>query len=298
MGIVGTILKKVKRTPFVFNVQDVFPDSLVTTGIANKGSFLWKFGNWISNISYKNADKIITISNSMKDNLIKKGIPEKDVLTIHNWIDEETIHPITRDCNFLFDELHLPREKFYVVYAGNLGKAQGIDVVVDAAKYLMENKNIQFVVFGNGAQKKELKKRILQENITNIALYDLRASEEISYVYSLGDVSIITCKKGTGVAGLPSKTWSILATATMPIACFDLESELSRLIVDNEIGIAIEPENSQMLKEAVEYAYLNQDKCILMGKKGRKLVENYYSKKSCTDKYINILKDISVEMRL
>ncbi len=295
MGIVGTIIKKIKREPFIFNVQDIFPDSLVTTGITKEGSCIWKIGYWISKKSYENADKIITISSSMAENLMRKGVPEKDILTIHNWIDEEIIQPIPKKNNYLFDELHLSRDKFYVVYAGNLGKAQGIDVIIDAAKLLNEKEDIQFVIFGNGAQKKEVKNRILQENLSNIILHDLRPNEEVSYVYSLGDVSIITCKKGTGEAGLPSKTWSILATATMPIACFDLNSELSKLIMDNEIGIAIEPENPQLLKEVIEEIYLNESKRILMGKRGRRLVEKYYSKKYCTDKYINVLKDIITE---
>ena len=292
MGIVGTIIKKFKKKPFVFNVQDVFPDSLVTTGITEKGSLIWKFGNWISDKSYDNADKIITISNSMKENLIMKGVPENKLLTIHNWIDADVIKPIDKTDNYLFDELNLPREKFYVVYAGNLGNAQGAEVIIDAAKLLKDNLDIHFVIFGNGTKKEEIESKILNEKLNNINLFNLRPSKDVPYVYSLGNISIITCKKGTGEAGLPSKTWSILATATMPIVCFDLNSDLSKLIIENNLGIAIEPEDSKSLKEAIEVAYSDEKKCVAMGQNGRKLVEKYYSKTYCTSKYIEALKEV------
>lgn len=289
MGIVASVLKKLKHKPYLFNVQDVFPDSLVTTGLASENGIAWRIGTHISDISYRNASCIVTISDSMKENLYSKGVPYNKIFVIPNWVDTESVRPIKRENNYLFDELGIPRDGFYVVYAGNLGKAQGAEVIIDAAKLLVSHDEIKFLIFGSGTEADSIKKHIEEEKLQNVKLFGLRPSSEVSYVYSMADISLITCKKGTGGAGYPSKTWSILSSGTMPIACFDANSDLSELLRKYDVGLLAEPEDSEQLKEAILYSYENKDECVEKGKRGRVLVREKYSKEECTQKYIKIL---------
>ena len=142
-----------RKVPFVYNLQDIFPDSLVGAGLTHKGSLLWNAGRKIENFTYRHADKIIVISEDFKRNLIAKGVPESKIEVIYNWIDEDAVVPVAKADNPLFEELGLQRGKFNVVYAGNLGNAQNIDVIIDAAELLKDKGEIEFIIFGTGGLK-------------------------------------------------------------------------------------------------------------------------------------------------
>lgn len=280
--------KKYKRNvPYVYNLQDVFPDSLVTTGLTKKGSIIWKIGRKIENYTYKSADKIIVISESMKQNILEKGVSEDKIVVVSNWIDTDETKPVLKENNRLFEEFNIPRDKFIVLYAGNFGKAQGADVVIEAAGKLKGNDNIQFVVFGGGAEFEKAKERA--EALDNVVINGLLPQERVPEVYSLGDVALITCKKGVGTSGMPSKTWSIMSCETPIIAAFDTDSELSEVIEEANAGICVEPENAEKLADAILYM-ANGDANEFTG--GRKYVLENASKEKCTEKYVRTIKSV------
>ncbi len=287
-GMLCALVKKKLKKPFIYNLQDIFPDSLVTTGLTQKDSLLWKIGRKIEDYTYKNADKIIVISDSFKENIMAKGVPEEKIEVISNWIDTDSVMPVSKEDNKLYDEYGIDRNKFIVVYAGNFGAAQGAEVVLEAAEALRDNENIHFVIFGGGANFENAKKTVQEKELVNVSIDGLLPSNRISEVYSLGDVCLITCKKGVGNSGMPSKTWSIMACNTPIIASFDTDSELADIIKKSGAGICVEPEDAEQLKEAILQAYQNKD---LQNCNARDFVEKYASKKVCVPKYVKILED-------
>lgn len=280
--------KKYKRkVPFVYNLQDVFPDSLVTTGLTKKGSILWKIGRKIENYTYSHADKIIVISESMKKNIMDKGVDEGKIIVVSNWIDTETTKPVPKSENRLFDEFGISRDKFTVVYAGNFGKAQGADVVLDAAERLKDHTDVQFVIFGGGAEFESAKERA--KALDNVIINGLLPQERVPEVYSLGDVAIITCKKGVGNSGMPSKTWSIMACNTPIIAAFDTDSDLANVIKNANAGVCVEPEDAECLVSAILDMKNGRAESFTGGR--AYTVENA-SKEKCTAKYVGIIKNV------
>ena len=279
--------KKYKRkVKFVYNLQDIFPDSLVTTGIAKKDSLLWKIGRKIEDYTYKNADKIIVINESGKKNIVAKGVPEEKIVVVSNWIDASAIKPIPKEENPLFEEFGILRDKFTVVYAGNFGKAQGANVVLEAAERFKDNRDVQFVIFGGGSEFENAKNQAAK--LDNVFINGLLPQERVSEVYSLGDVAIITCKKGVGNSGMPSKTWSIMACNTPIIAAFDKDSDLSAVIDKANAGIMVEPENVDELVVAIQ--------AMLNGKfgsfaEGREYTLQNASKEVCTAKYVDVIRE-------
>jgi glycosyltransferase involved in cell wall biosynthesis len=279
-GFLGGKLCKKLNCSMIYNLQDVFPDSLVTTGLAKKDSLLWKIGRKIEDYTYRNADKIIVISNAMKENILAKGVPEEKIAVIPNWIDVESVKPVDKQNNRLFEEYSIDNEKFTVVYAGNLGAAQGADVVLEAAKMLPD---IQFVIFGGGAGFEKAKQEATK--LPNVIVHPLLPQERVPEVYSLGDICLITCKKGVGSSGMPSKTWSIMACNRPIVAAFDTDSELSEILKSANAGICVEPENAELLAQAIWEMKNACDKYT----GGRDYVRKYASKIVCVDKYIEIL---------
>lgn len=289
----GLVVKKLskkqgRKVPMVYCLQDIFPDSLVTTGLTKKGSLLWKIGRKIENYTYKNADKIIVVSESMKRNILEKGVPEEKIVVVSNWIDTEATKPVAKEDNRLFEEFNISRDKFTVLYAGNFGKAQGADVVLETAEKLKDNKGIQFVIFGGGAEFEKAKEKA--ENLDNVIINPLLPQERVSEVYSLGDVALITCKKGVGTSGMPSKTWSIMACETPIIAAFDTDSELAEVIEKANAGVTVEPENADRLADAI-LEMANGKAMSFTG--GREYTLENASKDKCTAKYVEVIKSVA-----
>lgn len=284
-GALAALLTKRLNKPFVYNLQDVFPDSMVNAKMTKKGSLIWKIGRIIEDFTYRNADKIIVISEDFKKNIMEKGVPENKIMVIPNWVDTNAIYPIEKKNNKLYDEFNIPNDKYIVLYAGNLGMAQGSDVILESADLLSEYDDILFVVFGGGSQFEEFK--LKAKSRANLLVFDLLPSERVPEVYSLGDIALITCKKGTGMAGMPSKTWSIMACNVPIIASFDIDSELARILSKTDAGICVEPEHAECLAKAILNCYKNKNinKCH-----SREYVVNNISKKHCTSMYINEIK--------
>ncbi len=276
--------------PFVFNLHDMFPESLVSTGLCKKTSFLYKLGDKISNYTYRNATHIRVISDSMKDTLIQKGVPAEKITVIYNWIDTEATHPVAREDNPLFDELALSRDKFYVTYAGNLGNSQNVDILLDCATALKDYKDIHFVIFGGGSEKDKFERKIADSGLSNIQLFPLQPMEHVSQVYSLGDVSFVTCKKGVGVGAFPSKAVSIMATGTPIITSFDLDSDLCRIVTENQVGLCADVEDVDAATRAILSLYNNRALCVLYGNNARELACDRFSKEVSTAANVALLK--------
>lgn len=284
-GFFSAVTKRIRNKPFIYNLQDIFPDSLVNAGMTNEGSFLYKIGRKIEDYTYKNADKIIVISESFKKNIMEKGVPAEKIAVIPNWVDTEKIKPVSRENNTLFEEFGIDRDKFIVLYAGNFGASQGTDVILNAAELLKSQTDIQFVLFGGGSEFEKAKNTVAEKNLTNVIINPLLPVERISEVYSIGDVALITCKAGVGGAGMPSKTWNIMACGTPIIASFDTDSELAEILKSSNAGICVEPENYKALSDAITKAKNNSFKFS----NGRDYVLNNADKHICLKKYAEII---------
>lgn len=291
LGATAALVKKINHIPMVYNLQDIFPDSMAGTGLAKKGGFLWKIGRVIENFTYLNADKIIVISQDFKKNIMAKGVPEEKIAVVYNWVDEQAVHPVSKADNPLFEEFGLAREKFTVVYAGNLGKAQNISIVVDAAKQLPD---IQFAIFGTGGLEEELREQISKEGISNLHLNPLQPFERVSQVYSLGDICVVSCKAGLGGSAMPSKTWTIMSCGRPVIANFD-EGELKEILENNNLGVFTHAGNVEEFVAEIKILSADKDRCETMGKNAREFILNNLTKEVGTKKYVEIIKSVIYE---
>ena len=301
LGATAALVKKINNIPMVYNLQDIFPDSLVGTGLAKKGGLLWKIGRVVENFTYRNADKIIVISQDFKRNIMAKGVPEEKIEVIYNWVDENAVQPVAKEENPLYEEFGLSREAFTVVYAGNLGNAQNIGILLDAAKRFNENEKqaVQFVIFGTGGLEEDIRRRITDEDLTNVRLLPLQPYERVSQVYSLGDACVVSCKEGLGGSAMPSKTWTIMSCGRPVIASFD-EGELKEIIegnvnsTENETvrpcGVFTHAGNVDEFLEAIKNLASNPIRCQEMGRNAREFILKNLTKEVGTRKSVEVIK--------
>lgn len=288
-GVIGALLKKIKKVPFVYNLQDIFPDSLVGTGLAKKDGLLWKIGRMIENFTYRNADKIIVISEGFKKNIMAKGVPEEKIEVVYNWVDEDAVKHVTRKENKLFDKYGLDRNKFYITYCGNIGLTQNMDMLLEVAKEFETEQGIQFVLIGEGAYKDKVQEIIQEREIKNVTLLPFQPYEDISHVFSLGDAGLVISKPGVGENSVPSKTWSILSASRPVLVNFD-ENELKSIIDKHQCGIFTKAGDKGAFKDAVLRLYQNRDLCNEMGNNGRKFILDNLTRTAGTQKYIDVIK--------
>lgn len=288
-GMLGGLLKKIKKVPFVYNLQDIFPDSLAGTGLAKKDGLLWKIGRVIENFTYRNADKIIVISEDFKRNIMAKGVPEEKIVVVYNWVDEEAVKHVPREENKLFDMYGLDRKKFYITYSGNIGLTQNMDMLLEVAKELEEDPNIQFVLIGEGAYKKRVEEIIAEKNIGNVTLLPFQPYEDISHVFSLGDAGLVISKPGVGENSVPSKTWSILSASRPVLANFD-ENELKTIVSENQCGIFTKAGDKEAFKQAILGLYRDRVYCEQLGRNGREFILKNLTRAVGTQKYVDVIK--------
>ena len=289
--------KKYKRDiPLIYNLQDIFPDSLVHTGLAKRDGLLWKIGRRIEDKTYRAADKIVVISEGFKQNIMAKGVPEEKIVIIENWIDTNEVVNIPREENKLFDKYDLPRDKFYITYSGNVGHTQNMDMLLDTAKRIAEvNGNIMFIILGEGATKTHVSERVNAEKIENVILLPFQDYADISHVFSLGDMGLIISKKGVGSNSVPSKTWSIMSASRPVLASFDKDGDLDRVITDNDCGICVAPEDTEGFYNAILSCYENRERLAEMGKNGRTYVTTNLTKEIGTHKWVELIKSVAGE---
>lgn len=289
-GALGAIIKKRKGIPFIYNLQDIFPDSLVGTGYTHKGSFLWKIGRKIEDFTYKYADKIIVISQDFKQNLLEKGVPESKIEVIYNWIDVQEVINVEREQNSLFDKYNLDRNKFYIEYSGNIGMTQNMDMLLEVMEeFQSTNPDIMLALIGDGAYKGQVEKIVKSKDLTNVIMIPFQPYKDISMVFSLGDVGLVISKPGVGANSVPSKTWSIMSASRPVIANFD-ENELKSIIENNNCGLFTKAGDKDAFKHAILALYEDKAKRVLYGTNGRRFVEQNLSKEVGTQKNVDLIK--------
>ncbi len=278
-----------RKVPFVYSLQDIFPDSLVNAKMTEEGSLIWKIGRKIEDYTYRNADKIIVISEGFKKNIMAKGVPEDKIAIVPNWADTDGIYPVDRKDNVLFDRYSLDRNKFYIYYSGNVGYTQNFGLLLDTAKEIKDElPDVRFVIIGEGAAKADVEKRIKEENIENVLMLPFQPYEDIAYVFGLGDAGLIISKTGIGSNSVPSKTWGYMAAGKPILASFDKESELVSLIDTVGCGICAKADSKEELLRAIRNITSDTD-LAEKGRCGMAYLKSELDKEKCVKRYADTL---------
>jgi len=287
LGLVGAGLSRRARTVYI--LQDIFPDSMVAMGKFTEWHPVVRLSRRMEQRIYRKNSAFVTLSEDMKRTLTARGIEPHKIAVIPNWADTESILPIPREKNPLFDELNLPRDGFYAVYAGTLGILQEPDVILDAAKLLPGESDIRIIIFGDGALLEHIKSRIEHEQITNVLLFGLYPAERVAEVYSLGDAALVPLKKGTTRFAMPSKTWSALAAGRPVIVCAEAGSEWARSIEHESYGVCVTPGEPQEMADAILNLHASTVPLDELGARARSFACEHASRARATRAYFDWL---------
>jgi len=208
VGIAAVFIKFFRRTPIVYDIQDMWPDTLKATGMLNNQKLLNIIGS-VCQLVYKFVDHIVVLCPGFKKILIERAVPESKISVIYNWCDEESL---TKTQPLKLEYQQLMEDKFNVVFAGNIGKAQALDKILDVAKDIEEMRAIQFVFVGGGTETERLKLRLNNENINNVIFIPRMPMSEVGGVLNCASLLLVHLKKDPLFEiTVPSKTQAYMA---------------------------------------------------------------------------------------
>jgi colanic acid biosynthesis glycosyl transferase WcaI len=267
IGLPALFIHYLYRKPFIYDVEDLWPDTLPATGMYSNKAGCWLIGKWC-NYLYKKADKIAVLSPGFKSVLANRGVPEDKIEVIYNWCDEEQLVPEDRDEN-LARELGMAG-RFNVVYAGNIGIPQALDAVIEAAAQIaVPFPDIQFVFLGDGVDALRLRKRARDSGLTNTLFLGRYPISKISSVLALSDVLLVHLKDAPLFSiTIPSKTQAYMYMGR-PIL-MAVKGDAAELVTRAKAGISCDPENPYKIAASIKYLHdLPRPKLEEMGKNGQ-----------------------------
>jgi len=279
-GILAIYLKIFKKIPYVYDVQDMWPETISSLKF-NNNKILLNLIKFICNKIYKYADLIVVLSPGFKRNLISKGVSKNKIEVIKNWASDDFSPKVnTKNSKYVFDD-----EYFNFIYAGNMGKAQNLSTLVSAAEILQERKkNIKIYLFGSGTEKDSLKEVIKAKKLSNISVEDQIPQAYIASILQDADALIISLIKNDLFSiTIPGKTQAYMRVGK-PIL-MSVQGDASQIIKEANCGIVTEPENSdEMAAKMIEMSNMSKDKLKVFENNAR----NYYKKELSKEKGINL----------
>ena len=235
---------KKKKLHIVSMLQDVWPDNAVASELIKGGGIVYKFFEYWQKKVYKKSDRLICISDDMKLFITNKGVPSEKISIIYNWGYTDEIVDILWEDNEFVKKYDFPKEDFYAVYAGNIGKMQNIELIVEAAKRLNNEEKIKFLIVGDGVNKEKINDLIKTQSLDNVVLLPMQLPEFATHIYSMASVNIIPLVEGGVETALPSKTGIVLSCGKPTIFCFGDKSAFGLIASQyngiNNIGVKTE----------------------------------------------------------
>lgn len=235
------------KNPFSVIVYDIYPDALTNIGI-KKTNFLYR--KWIkwNNKLFDKADKIFTLSDGMKKQLSSYTDNNK-IESIPNWSASNKLHPINKEEN-IFIKIHNLTDKFIVLYSGNIGITHNVEYIIEVAKKLKNDNDIQFLIIGEGGKKKILENNVTKYGLNNCRFLTWQSVEMMPYSLASADIAVITLNDDTASLSVPSKTYNLLAVGAPLLCIAPKTSELNNLVSEYNNGRCFDKE---AIKEMTEY---------------------------------------------
>ncbi len=279
LGMAGWAAARTHRVPFVFNIQDVFPDVAVELGAIADPRVI-AFASWLERETYLRSDAVTVLSDDLRDNLVAKirgrrgaaGDPAK-IRVIPNFIDTDRIRPQPRE-NAYRREFGL-EGKTVVMYAGNVGLSQSLDLVLAAATQLAHDPDVVFVINGGGSARPALE--AAAAGLPNVRFVDMQPKDRLAEVAAAADIHVVPLRAGLARSSVPSKLYTILAAGRPVVASVDRGTEVARTVVSAGAGVAVPPDDAEAFTKAISGLIQAPEEARAMGAAGRAFVERWAS---------------------
>jgi colanic acid biosynthesis glycosyl transferase WcaI len=289
LGVPAFWAKRLKAARVLLNVQDIHPDLAIESGILKNPAGI-RFAKSLERWVYGLADRIVVISDGFRENLLAKGVPGPKMEVIPNWVDTEFLRPLEKD-NPVSRKLGLAG-KFVVLYSGTISISSNLALerVLDAAKVLAPERDVLFVIVGEGLKKEALRARVRTLGLSNVAFLPFQPYRDLPALLASADVLLVPLDKEKSRLSVPSKLYNFMAAGRPILGLATPDSEVAAILRDRECGLTVLPKDPAEIAEAVRTLKLSPERRRAFALNARAHVVRYFAKDKILRSYDELLK--------
>jgi len=278
-------------------IHDVYPEVMVATGLARRGVLLTRWLGWLNQRLYRSVVWIAVLGRDMARLAQAKLEPgDGRVVIIPNWADLDEVKPVRRDRNALLRELGLT-DKFVVQYAGNMGRPNDLESLIESAWLLRDENDIHFLFIGSGAKRAWLECAVRENHLANVTILPNRPRSDQQNFINACDVGVVSLVPGMTGVSVPSRTYNILAAGKPLVAIVGQDSETALMVREESVGWVVPPGQPGKIIEAILEARARPELVAEMGKRARQAAETKYSLARAVEAYLALVGVSSVAPR-
>ncbi len=301
VGLSGWVAGIMRFLPWVLEVRDLWPESLVGVGQATADSLLYRSIGRVAQFLYRHSSHLVVDGEWKRQCLIHQGVEERKISVIRNGIEEDfCLHPDSADARLarlqVRKELGL-HDEFVLLYAGTLGMAHGLETVLQAAERLRGRRDIVFLLMGAGAERAQICERIEGLRLPNARLLEKHPRERIPAFLAAVDACLVPLRNNEVFkTAVPSKMFEAMAAAKPVI--LGVEGEAKEILLANQAGLAVRPEDPASMMAAILKLRNDPQLCQALGRNGRQSVMQKYLRRNEAAKYLNLLGELCAGRKL
>lgn len=279
-----------RQLPFVFEVRDLWPESLTAVGVGSEDSLLHHSLAAIAKFLYERADRIVVVTPAFKDHLIRRWrVPPEKIEIVENGVETDMFSPSPPAVSAALRRELGADSKFLVCYVGTMGMAHGLDTLLDAATTLQRDKpEVLFLLIGEGAEKERIQSLAQSQSLTNVRILDQQPRDKIPAFISASDACLVLLKKADVFKTvIPTKMLEFMSCARPVI--LGVDGQARQIVEEAGAGLVIEPENAVALAQSIKRLEEDPENGRALGQKGREYILKRFSRASTAEKYIDVL---------
>jgi len=297
LPLAAAVTKRLCGVPYVHLVHDIYPDMAVGLGYIDADGYVARAWQAVMRWIYADADRIVVLGDAMKHRLEAhmSENPEFDpgkIEVVHNWEDGDRIRPVPKSENE-FAEEHGTRDRFTVVYSGNIGRFHDLETAIEAVQMLEERgrDRVKLLIIGEGARKERLRERVRDSETTAVEFLPFQPVEVLPESLTCGDVSLVGIKSEIAGTCVSSKLYSALAAGMPILAVVDGTDEVAHVVRSSDCGVHVSPGDAERAADAIERWMDDPELVARQGERARQRFENQYELEHAVSSYTRTIHD-------
>jgi glycosyltransferase involved in cell wall biosynthesis len=287
-GVSALLLARARRCPLIYVVQDLHPEMAIALGSLREG-MLARIARALDSLTWRGASRVVVIGEEMRKAASGRGVASERLTVIPNWADAERLVP--QETSALRHRLGFSADDFVVQYAGNLGRAQDLRAVVRAVEQARaEDERVRLLVVGGGSAEREL--TYVARGAPGVRRIPFQREEEVADVLAAADLGIVSLRAGLSRWCVPSKIYSILASARPVGAMLDAESDVAKVVESARCGFRVDPGDCDGLAQEIVRLARDRAEARRLGRNGRAWLEREGGAASALDRYDRLLGEV------
>lgn len=283
LGLLGAALKRLWGCGFVYYCQDIYPDVAEATGGVRNQALL-RLLHWANEIAYRAADRVVVLGGDMRERLLAKGVPAEKIAIVPNWTDVGHVRPVRRG------SLRVSLgDRFVVMYSGNFGLTQPLELVLRAAERMRNDARIVFALIGDGVRRDVLRSWARRARLENVVFLPYQPRAELSESLGAADIHLVPLRAGLSGCLVPSKVYGVLAAGRPLIALMQPDAEVARLVREAGIGWVVDPDDLEGLVSTILEAMSDREALSRMGERARLVAEERFDRTRAVEQFAQVL---------